>query len=423
MTLPTVLPLCRETLRLLLRAPSGVCGTMVVPTPGVTAGGRAPTSFRRLLDDLHLTLATTRSREQVDRVLYPWRSLEGHPLLWDLGGDGFAGFATDGGAWIVPLGGRILPGVTVGKRFRTWPLVQRIASLECCRVVMVAGRSVRVVDAADDAEGGTRLSPVPLRGAGGWSFRDGRVSRDVTEGLVCGRGDGAVHAARPLSRTTVGGCGLPDEAVDEGTRRFLELVAGMVAAAPWPPSATLLVIGLPGDTAAFLEGMPLHRRPCVRKSLPSQLVGDAELAHLVEDVLGMIRRRRWIARVAAFREARSQGRGAGDFSDIARAAAAGQVETLLLEEGRHEEGCIDPRTGAIEFPLESDGAGDRLPGVCDDLYGALAELVHGHSGDVVSVPPAMMPTRSGVAAIYRCGDAGGTHHWAGWCTATTVDRR
>jgi hypothetical protein len=88
----------------------------------------------------------------------------------------------------------------------------------------------------------------------------------------------------------------------------------------------------------------------------------------------------YLARLAGLVEmygvARSRELGTDDLEDAAAGAAGGRVATLLLEAER-----TDPEVD------------DRL----DDV----GELALKNGGQVVIVPAARMPTRTGVAAIYR----------------------
>jgi imidazolonepropionase-like amidohydrolase len=109
--------------------------------------------------------------------------------------------------------------------------------------------------------------------------------------------------------------------------------------------------------------------------------------------------------VRAFTQARDRGLAASDLADIARAAVAGQVATLLVEADRFEAGRLDRDTGAIEFdggpPPDLSRTGDRAAVRADDLFGAVAETVLLHGGDVLALARNDMPTETGVAAIYR----------------------
>jgi hypothetical protein len=109
--------------------------------------------------------------------------------------------------------------------------------------------------------------------------------------------------------------------------------------------------------------------------------------------------------VQTFEQARSRDLGSGDLSDIARAAVAGRVATLLIEKDRFEPGWLDPASGAIagngEMPADLSRSGDQPAIRTADLFGTVAETVLLHGGGVVAVEQSAMPTNSGVAAIYR----------------------
>jgi len=98
--------------------------------------------------------------------------------------------------------------------------------------------------------------------------------------------------------------------------------------------------------------------------------------------------------VDEFGAARAKHLGSADLADIARAAVAGRVATLLIEADRVVPGRFEPETGAIAFAPLHD------PGV-DDLLDDVGEHVLRAGGDVVIVPAERMPADTGIAAIYR----------------------
>lgn len=107
---------------------------------------------------------------------------------------------------------------------------------------------------------------------------------------------------------------------------------------------------------------------------------------------------RYLARLAAlveeFGNARSKGLGDDDPAQVARAAVGGRVATLLIEARREIPGRINAATGDIEF---DDLAHPEVDDVLDDL--GMLTLKMG--GQVVIVPTERMPTKTGIAAIYR----------------------
>ena len=96
----------------------------------------------------------------------------------------------------------------------------------------------------------------------------------------------------------------------------------------------------------------------------------------------------------AYAAAAGKGLGSEDLSQVAQAAVAGRVATLLIEAERQVAGRIDASTGRIE----PDEIGNpRVDDVLDDL-GALVEKM---GGEVHVLPAERMPCRTGVAASFR----------------------
>lgn len=98
--------------------------------------------------------------------------------------------------------------------------------------------------------------------------------------------------------------------------------------------------------------------------------------------------------VEAFEEAKAKQTGSDDLREVAKAAAAGQVATLLIEADRIIAGRLDPADGSVVEGKLSD------PEV-DDLLDDIGERVIATGGEVVIVPATRMPAITGLAAIYR----------------------
>jgi hypothetical protein len=73
---------------------------------------------------------------------------------------------------------------------------------------------------------------------------------------------------------------------------------------------------------------------------------------------------------------------------------AGRVATLQIEAGREIPGRIDAATGDIQLHNLTH------PEV-DDVLDDLATLAMKMGGQVIIVPAERMPTKTGIAAIYR----------------------
>jgi hypothetical protein len=96
-----------------------------------------------------------------------------------------------------------------------------------------------------------------------------------------------------------------------------------------------------------------------------------------------------------FGKAKADDKGTDELEAAAKAAAAGRVETLLIEQEREISGKItDSLTGDIAI------ADLQQPDV-DDLLDDIGELVTKMGGNVVVIPKEKMPSQTGLAAILR----------------------
>lgn len=90
----------------------------------------------------------------------------------------------------------------------------------------------------------------------------------------------------------------------------------------------------------------------------------------------------------------ARGEGAASVELVAQAAAAGQVETLLVDEARCIGGRVDASSGLVQY-------GELEEPYTDDVIDDVAELVLNAGGRVLFLPSARVPGNSGVAAMLR----------------------
>ncbi|MDB5297677.1 MAG: hypothetical protein JWO31_3660, partial [Phycisphaerales bacterium] len=96
-----------------------------------------------------------------------------------------------------------------------------------------------------------------------------------------------------------------------------------------------------------------------------------------------------------FMAARAHHKGSDELRAVAEAARFGRVGTLLVDGTRTIPGRLDPIAGGVV--AAPDVEDPRVDDVLDDL----AEAVLRTDGDVLVLPPDLMPTDAGLAAIYR----------------------
>jgi hypothetical protein len=97
-----------------------------------------------------------------------------------------------------------------------------------------------------------------------------------------------------------------------------------------------------------------------------------------------------------FLAAQAHRRGSAQLEAVAGAAAVGRVDTLLVDAARQIPGRLEPRDAGVQFR-----PADLRDPAADDVLDDLAEMVLRADGAVLVLPPDLMPTDTGLAAIYR----------------------
>ena len=103
----------------------------------------------------------------------------------------------------------------------------------------------------------------------------------------------------------------------------------------------------------------------------------------------------WLASLLdEYREAQSCGLGSGDLGEVVKGAAAGRVSKLMIASDREIAGRIVGDTGMFELSGKSEAHSD-------DLLDDLGELVGKMGGQVLVMPSAQIPGKTGLAATFR----------------------
>ena len=402
-----------ETVRRLLGPHQAPCLSLYLPThrraPDNTVDLQA---FRHLVAALEMALSGTQPAETIDRLLDPFRQLQEDRDFWQHTRDGLAVLAADGRAEVFLLQWPVKPLAMATSRFHTLPLLRIAASIDRFNMLTLTSRSAHVYEGLATEAGVERLEPVPLHdpstggnGIGGIEVtRAEAVDQETFQPHRVQRGMGPSGMA-PGS-IVHGGAGSTQDDIDDDTEIFLRYVDKVVHERVTKHSALpLVLVALPRLAAVFRRLS--KNRLLLDDGIPHDvhLLPAQELPAVVAPLFAAARAARIARDVHTFLQARPRDLGSGDLSDIARAAVAGRVATLLIEKDRFEPGCLDPATGAIagegEMPVDLSRSGEQPAIRTADLFGSVAETVLLHGGGVVALERNAMPTESGVAAIYR----------------------
>lgn len=405
----TVEPLSLAAVRTLLEPQTAPCLSIYLPThrnvPDNTVDLPA---FRHLVEAVEMALSAAHSRDAIARLLRPLHLLAADAHFWSHTRDGLAVLAAGGRVRVFILHRPVQPLALVSGRFHTLPLLRIAAALERFLLLALTSREARLF--AGVAWHGTTgdtmgpLAPVPLVGGPGRPADTRLLRSDVVDEetfqphrVQRGMGsEGIIH----------GGTGSKQDDVDADTEIFLRHVDAVVRTQAADHADLPLVLVAAAPLAAEFHRLSTNPHLLADHApRDPHLLPTDELAAAAQPILGAARTRRLDRLVATYAQARDRGQAAGDLSDIARAAVAGRVATLLIEADRFEPGTFDRSSGAIETDGEQPADRSRRgaePAIrTPDLFGALAESVLEHRGDIVALARNRMPTESGVAAIYR----------------------
>jgi len=188
--------------------------------------------------------------------------------------------------------------------------------------------------------------------------------------------------------------GKKDEIDDDAERFFRDVDRAVLEHHSRPSGLPLMLAALPEHHHLFRA---VSHNPFLMASGlmadPQSLTHD-QLRHRAWEVAAPQQQARQAAWRESYAAAAAKGLGSDDLPQVAHAAVAGRVATLLIEAERQVAGRIDGSTGRID---SAELGSPRVDDVLDDL-GALVERM----GSVVHVLPAeRMPCRTVVAASFR----------------------
>ncbi|HEX6996667.1 MAG TPA: hypothetical protein VF322_00900 [Gammaproteobacteria bacterium] len=339
--------------------------------------------YRNLLRSMERSLTDKHRAREVRPLLERFEALAADNAFWMSRTEGLAILASPERFERFDLQRSVPELVVVADSFHLKPLLRVVQSADRFHILGLTRRAVKLYEGNRDVVDEVELEDVPA------TIEEalGTEHTEASEAFwsVGPKGGPAIHH----------GGGQRKDDVDIDAERFFRVVDRAILERYSRPSGLpLLLVGLPENLATFRD---VTRNPHVmaaaievdpdsltREELRTRAWREIEPFYL-ERLAGLTDR---------YRLERSRGLGADDLGEIARAAVAGRVDTLLVEAERFVPGRIDPDTGEIAKAHGDDAA-------TDDLLDDLAEIVLRMKGEAIVVPAERMPSETGAAAIYR----------------------
>ena len=345
-----------------------------------------PIRFRQLVKTLASSMEIQHSHEDIKELLAPFEALAADHDFWMHTQGGLAVLGAKDSFHVFLLQRPVSELAVVADSFHTKPLRQVLQSAGRYQVLALSLSKVQLYEGDRDALDFVAIT-ADMPQAVAQIVGNERTEPHSTVSSYGGIGGGhmAMHHGQG---------GKKDE-INADAERFFRAVDRAVLAHSSHLSALPLM----------LAALPEHQHLFRAVSHNSLLMADGVIVDPQSLTVEELCKRAWHvvapeqqAQQAEWCEsyaaASSRGLGSEDLSQVAHAAVAGRVATLLIEAERQVAGRIDGSTGRID---PSDMASPRADDVLDDL-GALVESM---GGQVHVLPAERMPSSTGVAASFR----------------------
>ncbi len=386
------------------------CLSLYQPTHRHHPGNQQdPLRFRHLVQGLEQSLEKQYPADKIRALLEPFEDLERDHEFWNHTLDGLAVLCSSGlfQVYVLP---RPVPELAVAAdSFHTKPLRRFLQSTDRFQVLGLSLHDIKLFEGNRDALDEIALAPgVP-----------GTIAEALGDELTEPHQTVASYGGTNLGGSMRHGHGGKKDEVDIDADRFFRAVDQAVLKHHSRPSGLPLILAaLPEHHGMFHqitknsflldEGIKIH---------PDALPLD-ELCKKAWEVFEPQYRSRLAKQAEDFALAKSRGLGMDELQEIAEAAVAGRIMTLLIEADREIAGRMDAATGKLQLtdlsqrptdigmPVSHDATGKLKvthlgDPELDDVLDDLGELVLSNGGQVVVIPSEQMPTKTGAAAICR----------------------
>lgn len=348
-----------------------------------------PIRFRHLVKTLETSLRQQHSVDATQALIAPFEALAQDRDFWNHTLDGLAVLGAPGLFRVFLLQQQATEWAelaVVADSFHTKPLRQCLQTTGRYQVLALSLHTAQLYEGDRNALDAVALAPgVPrtMTEALGDELTEPYTSVSSHGGL--GAGYGPMHDGQG---------GKKDEVEGDAQRFFRAVDRAVLEHHSRPSGLPLMLAALPEHHHLFHQ---VSHNPFLMSKgvmVDPQSLTQNELRQRAWDVAAPQQRAQQAAWSDAYAAAVAKGLGSEDLSQVAHAAVAGRVATVLIEAERQVAGRIDASTGHID-PAELGN--QRVDDVLDDL----SALVEKQGGVVHVLPAERMPSRTGVAASFR----------------------
>ncbi len=345
---------CNDELRHLTDLPAPVASVYLPTTPVSPQARKDATVFRNLAEQV--------DQPEISELLL---DLVDDEQFWDSQAHGLGVIATTDHLWIYRLPYQVDEVVQVGAQAKILPLIGAASKIRSCHVLVLSEGGARLLDVSADLPPQEVRVPGMPSDAASWAGKASIGDRSHSGRLVGSEGK-KVHL-RSYAR-----------GVDDALRPLLhgdEQPLVLVAPAP--------IDGIFRSVCSYphllADGVTAN----------AETWNEAQVAEAVLPVLQSAVETRASELAALVEQRRGQNRVATDLSDIAKAATAGAVDTLIVDRLSDESGSLDEAGNLV---LEDGGV---------NVVDLVAARVLAAGGRVLALDASELPGGAATTAVLR----------------------
>lgn len=345
-----------------------------------------PIRFHNLVKELESSLQQAYPAAESRVLIRPFVALADDRDFWNHTLDGLAALSTQDLFRVFRLPRPVTDLVVVANSFHVTPLWRFLQSVDGYQVLELSLDKIRLFEGDRDA-----LEEIELAAGVPRTIAEALGSELTEPHQTVASYGGVGGTSSPMHD---GHGGKADEADIDAERFFRAVDRAVLEHHSRPTGLPLILAALPEHHHRFQS---ISHNPLLQTEGIS--VGTDNMTNdTLRTLAWQAFKPQYEARLAKlesdFSQARATGRGSDDLLQITEAAAAGRVATLLIDADRQIAGHLDGKAGQI-------GGGAKINPQIDDVLDDLGEVVCKMGGEVMVIPKARMPARTGVAAIYR----------------------
>lgn len=344
-----------------------------------------PIVFKNLLRDIEGCLEQqSADADIIASIMKPFYELKDDRGFWNHTSDGIAVFASINNCIVYNLHAPVEKRAVVSNSYHIQPIIKAFQSTENYLLLGLSRESFTLYQGNRYGFEEIVLNndkPIIMKEVLGDQLSDPYLSH----GSYAGAGGPSMYH----------GHGDAKEEIDKDTEKYFRYVDSFVIENYSKASKLpLVLVSLAEHQSVFrrISKNPYLLEEGISKSIDA--LDLDEILNKARTIIQAINMEKTHNLAKSYAKAEAESLGSSDIEQVVKAAYEGLVKTILVEEDKTVPGKIDFKTGKIK-------TGDINSPDYDDIIDDLAELVLSNGGTVFILTKNMMPSTTGVAAIYR----------------------